>query len=210
MTDASATEHPLTLYDDIQAQLARDAGADIGLGDLLARLGGRGFGFVYVVFGMLAAVLPAGLCSLMSVPILLFAGQQFLRQARPVLPARLDTRRVSTDALSAGLARRETWFRHMERIARPRWPWLAGIGAYRLAALFCGMLALVILVPGPFTNVPPGMAIALFGFAMAERDGLLMLAAFAIGILAFAIGLSAVAATVWLLANWLGSGNLLP
>ena len=43
----------------------------------------------------------------------------------------------------------------------------------RVAALFCLLLALVILAPGPFTNVPPGIAIALFGFAMAERDGLL-------------------------------------
>lgn len=210
MTDTPATDRPLTLYDDMQAQLAPHAGTDIGFGDLLARLGERGFGFVYVVFGMLAAVLPAGLCSLMAVPILLFAGQQVLQRARPVLPARFDARKISADALSAGLARREAWFRHMERIARPRLPWLAGTGSYRLAALFCGILALVILVPGPFTNVPPGMAIALFGFAMAERDGLLMLAAFMVAVLAFAVGLSAAAAAVWLLANWLGTGNLLP
>jgi hypothetical protein len=72
------------------------------------------------------------------------------------------------------------------------------------------VLALVILVPGPFTNIPPGVAIALFGFAMAERDGLLMLISFVAGIIGFIIGLSAVIATVLLIGSWIAqSGGLL-
>ena len=61
----------------------------------------------------------------------------------------------------------------------------------------------MIVVPGPFTNLPPGVAIALFGFAMAERDGLLMLLSFLASILAFFISLSAISALALLSWVWL-------
>jgi hypothetical protein len=73
----------------------------------------------------------------------------------------------------------------LERFAKPRWKIMTHDIVYRFAALCCLVLALVILVPGPFTNIPPGVAIALFGFAMVERDGMLMLISFIAGIIGF-------------------------
>ena len=98
----------------------------------------------------------------------------------------------------------------LERFAKPRWKIMTYDIVYRFAALCCLVLALVILVPGPFTNIPPGVAIALFGFAMVERDGLLMLISFIARVIGFIVGLSAVIATALLIGRWIAQSSGLP
>lgn len=188
--------------------LDRFQGRDIRLSDLLDAMGHRGFGFVYILFGMLAAVLPTGLCSLMAVPVLLFSAQQATGRTRPYMPARFDGKRFPAQAVQDGLQRRQHWIRRVERFAKPRWAPMTSTPVNRVAALFCLLLALVILTPGPFTNIPPGIAIALFGFAMAERDGLLMAISFVTGVLGFVVGLSALIATALLVWSWIGQIGL--
>lgn len=185
-------------------------GRNIHLSDLLNAMGPRGFGFVYILFGMLAGALPTGLCSVMAVPILLFSAQQALGRHRPTMPKRFDGKQFSADAIQAGIKRKEKWLLRLEQFAKPRWRLLTGTLVNRIAAVCCFILAAVILLPGPFTNVPPGIAIALFGFAMAERDGLLMLISFIAGIIGFTIGLSAVIATALLIGRWIAQSGGLP
>lgn len=203
-----ATDAPL--HEALLHLLDRFQGRDIRLSDLLDAMGHRGFGFVYVLFGMLAAVLPTGLCSLMAVPVLLFSAQQAAGHARPYMPARFDGKRFPAQAIQSGLQRRQHWIRRVERFAKPRWAPMTSAPVNRVAAVFCLLLALVILAPGPFTNVPPGIAIALFGFAMAERDGLLMSISFVTGVLGFVVGLSALIATALLVWSWIGQIDLTP
>jgi hypothetical protein len=178
-------------------------GRDIRVSDMLMAMGDRGYGFAFIAFGMLAAILPTGLCSIMSVPIILFSAQLLFGQDHPSIPARFDRRTFAADRVQNSLRKTEKWLRRLELFAKPRWPGLTGPFITRLAAFFCLTLALVIVVPGPFTNLPPGVAIALFGFAMAERDGLLMLLSFLASILAFFISLSAISALALLSWVWL-------
>lgn len=199
-----------SLLDTLLDKLAQQSGREIHAGELLEAMGHRGFGFAYILFGILAAALPTGLCSLMALPIVLFALQQLFGRARPSLPARFDNKRYSADALHAGIERRRNWLVQLERIAKPRWKIMTNAFIYRLAALCCLVLALVILVPGPFTNIPPGVAIALFGFAMAEHDGLLLLLAFGVGVIAFIIGLSAAVTALLLIWTWIQHSGLMP
>ncbi|HWR95357.1 MAG TPA: exopolysaccharide biosynthesis protein [Arenimonas sp.] len=190
------------LLDVMLHMLDRHDGRDIRVSDMLQAMGDRGFGFALIAFGMLAAVLPTGLCSIMSMPIILFSAQLLFGQSHPSIPARFNNRTFAADRVQASLRNTEKWLRRLEAFAKPRWSGLTGPFTTRLAAFFCLTLALVIIVPGPFTNLPPGIAIALFGFAMAERDGLLMLLSFATAILAFFISLSAISALAVLTWVW--------
>jgi hypothetical protein len=178
-------------------------GRNIHVSDMLMAMGDRGYGFAFIAFGMLAAILPTGLCSIMSMPIILFSAQLLFGQSHPSIPARFDRRTFAADRVQTSLRKTEKWLRRIESFAKPRWPGFTGPLITRLAAFFCLTLALVILVPGPFTNLPPGIAIALFGFAMAERDGLLMLLSFLFSVLAFFIALSAISALAILAWVWL-------
>lgn len=191
------------LLDVMLHMLDRHDGRDIQVSDMLQAMGDRGFGFALIAFGMLAAILPTGLCSIMSMPIILFSAQLLFGQSHPSIPARFNRRTFAADRVQAGLRKTEKWLRWLESFAKPRWSWFTGAFINRLAAFFCLTLALVIIVPGPFTNLPPGVAIALFGFAMAERDGLLMLLSFLASVLAFFISLSAISALALLAWAWL-------
>jgi hypothetical protein len=193
------------LLDVMLHLLDRYDGKNIHVSDMLQAMGDRGFGFAFIAFGILAAVLPTGLCSIMSVPILLFSSQLLIGRSHPSIPDRFNRRSFAADRVQAGLRNTEKWLRHLEAFAKPRWPAFTGRFITRLAAFFCLTLALVIVVPGPFTNLPPGIAITLFGFAMAERDGLLMLLSFLVAILAFFISLSAISALALLSWYWLSS-----
>lgn len=192
-----------TLLDDMLHMLDRHDGRDIRISDLLEAMGDRGFGFAFIVFGILAAVLPPGLCSIMSIPILLFSAQLLFGQKHPSIPARFNRKTFAAGRIQAGLCKTEKWLRRLESFTKPRWSLFTGPFFTRLAAFFCLTLAFVIIVPGPMTNLPPGIAIVLFGFAMAERDGLLMLLSFLFSVLAFFIALSALSALVILSKVWL-------
>jgi hypothetical protein len=53
---------------------------------------------------------------------------------------------------------------------------LIGPVGERLLGLLIFVLAVVIALPGPLTNAPPGFAIAFMSIAIIERDGLLVFA----------------------------------
>jgi hypothetical protein len=179
------------------------AGQEIRLSDLLEAMGHRGYGFVFIAFGVLAAISPPGLGSLMSLPVMLFAAQMLWGAKEPWVPARLNRKTFAADTVRKAIERARPWLRRIEIFARPRLQFLAGGVLQRLAALVCIILACVILVPGPGTNNPPGVAIAIFGFALAEKDGILMLLAFIAAVLAFFIGLAAIIAVAGLAWAWM-------
>lgn len=180
------------------------AGQQVTLGEFVAGMGARGFGFCLIVFGMLSAISLPGVGSLMGAPLFLFAGQLIWGMKQPWVPGFLARRAMSADNAKKTLEKAQRWLKRIELFAKPRVSWLAGGLMARLAGLFTLLLAAVILMPGPFTNNPPGIAITLIGFALAERDGVLLLIALVASVLAFILGLSAfiaVAIAVWAWAS---------
>lgn len=192
-----------SLSDALLGLFGSFSGRDIRIGEILEHMGARGFGFTYILFGMLAAALPAVLCSLMSMPVLLFSAQQMAGLKRPLMPAKFDGRTYPADTIRNALLKAAPWLDRLERFSRPRWPVLAGDAANRIAAMVCFLMALIILIPGPFTNTPPGMAIALIGLAMTSRDGLLMLLSLLASVAAVFISLSALGAFAVVLYGWI-------
>jgi hypothetical protein len=171
------------------------------LGELVAGMGLRGLGFCLIVFGLLAAISLPGIGSLMAVPLILFAAQIAAGFQQPWMPQWLSKRSFSADAVKRTIERGRPWLKKIELFARPRASWLARGLMERLVGVVCLILAAVILMPGPFTNNPPGIAITILGFALAERDGILVVLGLVAAVAAFFVGLSAfiaVAVAVWL------------
>ena len=206
MTEATAPVAPqdVPLVTAMLHLLDGKAGQQVTLGAFVAGMGARGFGFCFIVFGILAAISLPGVGSLMGAPLILFAAQLMWGLKQPWVPGFLARRSISADNAKKTLERAQRWLKRIELFAKPRVSWLAGGLMARLAGLFAVFLAAVILMPGPFTNNPPGVAITLLGFALAERDGILMLIALVASVLAFVLGLSAfiaVALAVWAWAS---------
>lgn len=195
--------HTPKLFNVLLDRMEHYSGKQIHLSDLLAAMGDRSFGLAFMLFGFLAAVLPAVLCSIMSLPIILFAWQLLTGHSKPNIPKRFDKKKFDADTIRLNIRNSLKWLNRLTLFAKPRLLFLNNTFLIRLAAFFCLVLALIILIPGPFTNTPPGIAIVLFGCALAERDGFLLLISFAVSIFAFIVSLTAIMALYALVLVWL-------
>ena len=196
-------ETPPKLFDALLRHLDSYSGRQIQLSDLLIVIGDRGFGLAFMLFGLLAAILPTGLCSMMSLPIILFAFQLLIGQERPSIPNRFNHKMIDADLVRIKIQKSQKWLNWLEHLAKPRWQWFNHTVLIRLAALICLCLALIILMPGPFTNTPTGLAVMVFGLAIAERDGLLLLLSFFAALSAFFVSITAFVTFISLIQKWL-------
>lgn len=201
--NSANTDRPPRLFEVLLLRLEHFAGQQIQLSDLLVAMGDRSFGLAFMLFGFLAAALPAVICSIMSLPIILFSLQLLFGRVKPSIPNRFNQKKFSADTITLNIRKSLKWLNRLTLFAKPRLPFLNQLIFIRLAAFFCLILAIVILIPGPFTNTPPGIAIVLFGCALAERDGILLLVSFALSILAFLISMTAIVALFQLIQAWL-------
>jgi hypothetical protein len=68
------------------------------------------------------------------------------------------------------------WLERAERLVRPRLLTLSEPTGERLIGLAALLLALLLFAPLPFGNLLPGLALALFGIGLIERDGVAIIA----------------------------------
>jgi len=160
----------------------------LSLQDLIDGLGERSFGFLLLLFGVACAIAPPGFATLFSVPLLFFGLQMLAGYRTPWLPRSIAKRDFSKVDLEKTIRRAVPAMRWVETICKPRLQFLIGSIGERLLGLLVFVLAVVIALPGPGTNFPPGVAIAFMSIAIIERDGLLVLVGVLISFAALYIG----------------------
>lgn len=175
--------------------------------ELAAWLDARAWGGLLLVFAAINMLpLPPGTSAFFALPLMIIAAQMVMGRAAPWFPRRLDRRGVSRIELSRLVDKVEWVERRIERLFRPRLPHLTGTTATRLIGAGCFLLALVAAVPIPLFHVAPAAAIAVFGTALIYRDGLLLILACIVALLALLfdalLGLSGLAALAYF-AAWL-------
>ena len=84
------------------------------------------------------------------------------------------------------------WLASAERLIRPRWP-TPFQTAKPLTGLMMLLLGLTMVLPLPFTQFVPALAIMLLALAYLEEDGIALLVALAASV----VSLSLTAATIW-------------
>ncbi len=180
--------------------------AQISVRELIDALEDRGFGFVMLLFGLGSTVPVPGVATLFGVPLMLFALQMVARYRKPWLPARLADRGLARADVERVVLKGTPLLRRVERLCKPRFDFLIGPVGEQLLGVLIFILALVISLPGPLTNGPPGIAIVILSIAMIERDGLAVLAGIAASGVALALGLAGLAAFAYI--AWAGVHSL--
>jgi hypothetical protein len=136
--------------------------------------GGRAMGALLLVFGLACTLpLPPGSTTIFGAPLVLLAPQLIIGSRAPWLPRRLRERTLATVHLNRGLPRVLPWLERMEAVSRPRLPILFGAIGERLIGLVCLLLALVLILPIPFGNIVPAIAVSVLSLALVQRDGVL-------------------------------------
>lgn len=157
---------------------------------LITNLHERSFGIVLLLMAVIG-ILP-GASGIIGV-LLLFPAWQLMRaRETPELPRFIGQRRLSGEKVRR-IGRRLRWpLRKLEGIIRPRWPEIFELMRRGIGVTIV-LLAVTMVWPFPFSQIPPAIAIMLLAIAHIEEDGALLIVAM-LGALA---SLAFTGATVW-------------
>ncbi len=196
-----------TILADIANDPARET---ITIADIRDAMGDRAFGALMFVFAA-PNTLPVnapGVSVVLGIPLLFLSLQLVAGLAVPWLPRALVQRAVSRPRFARVMQYVVPWVRRAEKFSRPRWPLFAAGLAERLIGLWCAFLSVVLILPVPFGNMGPGIAICILAFALLERDGKATVTGFGISVaalvLAWGVILAIVKAVSLLVRHWLG------
>ena len=175
---------------DVIEELFERAPAEVTPAWLIANLHERSFGIVLLLMAVIG-MLP-GASGVVGVLLLFPAWQLMCARETPHLPRFIAQRELSGEKVRR-IGRRLRWpLRKLEAIIRPRWPEIFEI-MRRAVGVTILLLAVTMVWPFPFSQVPPALAIMLLAIAHLEEDGLLLIVAM-VGALA---SLAVTGATVW-------------
>ncbi len=161
----------------------------LSLGELLDRFSERSFG-LFLLFVMVPTFIPipVGMGAISGVLVSLIGLQFLARLEHPWLPrflARRGIHRYRVVNFRNRMARVIGW---IERFTKPR---TRSVLLHPVGHAFTGLmlvvLGLMLALPLPLTNYPFGVILLAFAFALIERDGRLMLVAWALGLLEIAL-----------------------
>ncbi|MGD0192787.1 MAG: exopolysaccharide biosynthesis protein [Rhizomicrobium sp.] len=163
---------------------------------LTGTLGRRSFGVVLLLLGLLG-LLP-GVAALAGLVLLAPAVQMTLANRGPVFTRRIASFHFPTPRVAALIRRAIPVLRYLERFIRPRWP-TPFEATKRTVGLVVLLLAVcIMLIPIPFSNVPPALLVVLIAVAYLEEDGVLL----CIALLASLVLLAGVGLLVWQTVNF--------
>jgi hypothetical protein len=158
----------------------------LSIGTILNAIGSQGFGLLLIIVSLPSAVpVPGPGYSTPLGCLIVFLGLQMVVGRRtPWLPQRCRRWSFSAATARAILRRSERFFRFIERFVRPRLFWLLSPVAQRMFAIGVIVMGMLMIVPIPLTNTLPAVVVFLVGVSVCERDGLVGIAAGAVGIAA--------------------------
>jgi len=151
-------------------------GEQVSVGDLLDRMDARAYGLLLLVLALPMCVpnVP-GISTVFGVLMLFPAIGMVVGARRLWAPAQLRAKAVNGDILRRTLRLAIPPLKRVEYLVRPRitsltlFPMTIAVGLQTL------LMALILILPIPFANWPPGMTVAMTALALLQRDGVLML-----------------------------------
>ena len=173
-------------------------GERVTVGDLVEAMEQRGHGMAMLVLSlpMLLPITPPGVSAVVGLPTVFVAMQLILRRPHVWLPGFLRRRSIETAKLRMVIGKTVPSVARVEKLLKPRLNILTEAVAETLIGVAVLLIALLLVLPIPFSNIPLGLAIALLSMGLITRDGVAVLIGSAIGaataIFMFTFGWSAI------------------
>jgi hypothetical protein len=178
----------------LEAMLARVPGERVSIGAVVDNLGAGTWGLCFLLFG-LAALVP-GIAPAFGVALCVIAAGMMLGQRHPWLPERLRRWHAGRGQLRAGMRRLQPILGWVEARLSPRGAIFLSPAILRLTGMAVLLNAILVVLPIPFGNTAPAIAILALALGLTTNDGLMVLVGMALTAIALAID----AVLVW--AGW--------
>ena len=167
----------------VLAELPADS---VRIGYIVRQLRRRSFGGLLILLAALA-LLPA--ISFFAGLAMIVPGLQMMAGFRaPLLPRAIRQREIRTDHVRALGNKAIPWIEKLERVIRPRWLLLTLPPMPSVIGLLVIGLALVVMLPLPFSNLPPAVALLCLSLGLLERDGIMILIGLLVAAIALVVG----------------------
>ncbi len=156
--------------------------AELSLGEMLERVeGDDGVGPVLLVLTLPVLLpLPPGFSMVLALPLLVVAPQIIVGRRRIWLPKFLARQKIKREALVKLVRRLLPMLERAEKVVRPRLGFLTtGVGA-SLVGVACTLIAIVLVLPIPFANLVPSLALGAFSIGLTRKDGLFVLGGYSL------------------------------
>ncbi len=148
----------------------------VTVGELLDRLEGRAVGLILLILALPMCIpnIP-GISAVFGALLLAPSLQLTLGARRLWLPHFMRSWTFPREGLRAAVNGAAPLLRRVERLFKPRLTFATQFPFTILLGLQALLMAIVLIIPIPGGNWPPGMTISLMALALLERDGLLAL-----------------------------------
>lgn len=169
-------EPPPKKLSEILQAVAQDSTAErITIGDLLRAMEGRAIAALLLVFAFPNILpTPPGLAGILGLPLIYLSSQLMLGRT-PWLPPFISNRSITRETFVNLVTRAIPWLARAEKMLKQRLWLLASPPAQRILGAVCLSLSLVLVLPIPFGNMLPSIAICVLALGLLERDGLWIL-----------------------------------
>jgi hypothetical protein len=160
--------------------------AELTLGEMLERVeSDDGPGPVLFILTLPVLLpLPPGFSMVLALPLLIVAPQIIVGRRRLWLPKFLRKRTIKRAALVKLIRRVLPPVEKIETVVRPRLGLLTGRWGTPLVGVACTIIAVVLVLPIPFANLAPAIAMGVFSVGLTRKDGLFVLAGYGLMIVA--------------------------
>ena len=182
---------PITRTSDVLSALAAGAGERLTVADVLMVLRGRAFAILVVLLGLPNCLpMPPPIPLVCGLLLGLVAAQIAVGWPTPWLPRSLLLQTIPRQDFSRAVDRALPVLRRLERWSRPRLAGLDTVPAMRAIGFLLLALSLGLLFAAPLIGqIPLGIAVSVVGLGLVERDGVLVLAGFVLGVVGLALSL---------------------
>lgn len=187
-TDPSDAPH-LSLAATLEQTLDSHDERGPSIGELSAAVGDKGFGLLLMILSLPSALpVPApGYSTPFGIAIAIIAIQMLVGRHSVWLPEKIKHLRINPGLAEKMIGAASKFLRMVEHLIKPRQRWIRSKGGHAALAIVIIVMACLMMLPIPLTNTFPAMVIFMIGIGLSEEDGLLAIAAFAVGLAAVAL-----------------------
>jgi hypothetical protein len=143
-------------------------GERITLGEMAAAFGDRAYGLLLLLL-LLPGLLP-GMASVFGLPLLILGIQMGLGLRVPKLPRVIARQSIKRSDLLRLASASSKGLNRIERFVRPRPGFFISPAGERIIGWLTAYVAIMLILPGPFTNGPPAFGNIVMALGLIEHD----------------------------------------
>lgn len=168
------------LINDIYNKNVED---NIKIGTLLKSIDSGGFALLNLIFSIILMIpLPPPIAIIAGLIVMFLSFQMIIGMKEVWLPKFITEKSIKRSTLTVIVEKSTIYLYKLERFTRRRFTFVSNPITERIIGAFIFFLAGITLTPIVFANTIPGLAIILISFGMINKDGLMVIIGFIVGI----------------------------